>query len=117
MGELGHARGATLAQVFASAAARGLALCPLELAPHLRLQFTDQAEGFDGHPPSSHRAAPGSLTVATRPIAAGDGTSMGFYLRRIHGVLWLRGYRAPAEHVWDAADLFVFCRPREAKAS
>jgi hypothetical protein len=35
---------------------------------------------------------------------------MGFYLRRIRGVLWLRGYRSPAEHVWEAADRFVFRR-------
>lgn len=36
--ERGHMRGATIDQVFASAAERGLSSCPLELAPHLRLQ-------------------------------------------------------------------------------
>jgi hypothetical protein len=111
VGELGHARGATLAQVFERAAERGLALCPLELAAHLRLQFADQPEGADGHPPSSHRAPPGSLTVAARPLAQDGGLALGFYLRRIRGVPWLRGYRAPADHRWDAGDRFVFCRP------
>lgn len=106
----GLTRGATLEQVFERAAEHGLALCPLELAAHRRLQFTDQPEGFVGYPPSTGRAPPGALTIAVRPIASGDGVPMGFYLRRICGVLWLRGYRSPAEHVWDADDRFVFRR-------
>lgn len=110
VGELGHPNGATLGQVFDRAEDHGLSPCPLELAAHLRLQFTDQAEGFVGFPPSKNRAPPGSLTVAARPIVK-DGMRMGFYLRRISGVLWLRGYRSPAEHVWDAGDRFVFCCP------
>lgn len=108
--DLGLTRGATLEQVFERAAEHGLALCPLELAAHLRLQFIDQPEGSVGFPPSSNRAPPGSLTIAARPIASGDGVPMGFYLRRIRGVLWLRGYRSPDEHVWDAKDRFVFRR-------
>jgi hypothetical protein len=36
--------------------------------------------------------------------------SMGFYLRRIQGVLWLRGYRSALEHIWSADDRFVFRR-------
>lgn len=112
--ELGLARGATLQQVFDRGAEHGLALCPLELAVHLRLQFTDQPEGFLGHPPSTGRAPPGSLTIAARPVADGDGMPMGFYLRRIRGVLWLRGFRSPPEHVWDPEDRFVFrCWGRE----
>ena len=110
VGELGHKRGARIAQVFASAADRGLTMCPLELAPHLRLQFMDQPEGYCGHPPSEHRAPPGSLTIASPPIVTEDGASLGFYLRRISGELWLRGYRSPAEHVWSPDDYFVFCR-------
>jgi hypothetical protein len=108
--DLGLASGATLEQVFERAAKHGLALCPLELAAHLRLQFTNQPEGFLGYPPSSNRAPPGALTIAAQPIASGDGLPMGFYLRRICGVLWLRGYQSPAEHVWDADDRFVFRR-------
>jgi hypothetical protein len=112
VGELGHADGATLEQVFDRAGHQGLTLCPLELAAHLRLQFADQVEGFVGFPTSQNRAPPGSLTVAARPLVK-DGMPMGFYLRCISGVPWLRGYRSPAEHVWDAGDRFVFCRPGE----
>jgi hypothetical protein len=114
VGDLGHTEGATIAEVFDSAAKRALSLCPLELAPHLRLQFMEQPEGYRGHPSSEHRAPPGSLTIASQPLATDDGDLMGFYLRRISGVLWLRGYRSPAEHVWSAEDRFVFCRRRQA---
>jgi hypothetical protein len=110
VGDLGHTEGATIAEVFASAAKRGLSLCPIELAPHLRLQFMEQPEGYWGHPSSEHRAPPGSLTIASLPLATDDGDLMGFYLRRIRGVLWLRGYRSPAEHVWNLEDRFVFAR-------
>ena len=109
VGELGHTHGATIAEIFVSAAERGLSPCPLELAGHFRLQFTDQPEGSLGYPPSEHRAPPGSLTIASTPLAADGGAPMGFYLRRIRGALWLRGYRSPAEHIWDPGDRFVFC--------
>jgi hypothetical protein len=32
----------------------------------------------------------------------------GFYLRRIDGVLWLRGYRSGPAHVWSPDDRLVF---------
>ena len=89
----------------------GLSLCPLELAPHLRLQYLDQPEGYSGHPPSQHRAPPGSITVASAQLSEDDDLPKGFYLRRIEGVLWLRGYRCGAEHIWSPEDHFVFCRP------
>ncbi len=85
-----------------------------ELAPHLRLQYLDQPEGYIGYPPSEHRAPPGSLTVASRELASDDEIPKGFYLRRIEGVLWLRGYCSGPDHVWSAADRFVFCRPQAA---
>jgi hypothetical protein len=83
-------------------------LCPLELGPHLRLQFTDQPEGSLGQPVSQNCAPPGSLTVASAPLAQDDETPKGFYLRRIEGVLWLRGYRSWPGHIWSPQDMFVF---------
>lgn len=109
--DLGCPEGASIRQIHGRAAECGLLLCPLELAPHLRLQYMDQHEGCIGHPPSKHRAPPGSLTVASRELASDDATPKGFYLRRIEGVLWLRGYRSGPDHHWSAADRFVFCRP------
>ena len=109
--DLGCADGASIGQIHDRAAACGLSLCPLELAPHLRLQYLDQPEGYIGHPPSQHRAPPGSLTVASHELTSDEDTPKGFYLRRIEGVLWLRGYRATLGHPWSAADRVVFCRP------
>ena len=104
---LGFARGATIADICERAVQLALCPCPLELGPHLRLQYLDQPEGHIGHPPSRHRAPPGSLTIASAPIADDD-IPKGFYLRRIDGVLWLRGYRSGPEHVWSPEDHFVF---------
>ena len=108
---LGYARGATLAQLHERAAELGLGLCPLELGPQLRLHFLDQPEGHLGHPASSHQAPPGSLTVASRPLTDDYETPKGFYLRRIDGVLWLRGYRCAPDDLWSPGDRLVFCRP------
>lgn len=107
---LGLPDGATFARIVEQAAGRGLTLCPLELGPHLRLQFTDQPEGHVGQPPTRHRAPPGSLTVASAPLADDEDTPKGFYLRRIEGALWLRGYRAPPEHHYWPEDRFAFRR-------
>jgi hypothetical protein len=107
---LGLHNGATFAQIIENAVGIGLAYCPLEVGPHLRLQFTDQSEGRLGQPLSQHCAPPGSVTVASAPLTDDNDTPKGFYLRRIEGVLWLRGYRSSPEHNWSPADRFAFCR-------
>jgi hypothetical protein len=101
---------ATFDQVLEHAARRGLAPCPFELAPHFRLQYLDQPEGSLGHPLSQHRAPPGSITLASLPLAHDNETPKGFYLRRIDGVNWLRGYRSWPGHLWSPEDVFAFAR-------
>ena len=112
VGDLGYAEGAAMAQIHERAVELGLALCPLELGPHFRLQFLQQTESDGGGSPSQHRAPPGSITVASRQLTEDDGIPKGFYLRRINGVLWLRGYLSGPEHIWSPEDRFVFCRPQ-----
>lgn len=109
---LGYDQGTTIDGIHEQAARCGLSLCPLEVGPHLRLQYLDQPEGALGHPPSRHCAPPGSLTIASAALAADDDTPKGFYLRRIEGILWLRGYRSGPEHVWSPGDRLVFCVPQ-----
>jgi hypothetical protein len=111
VGSLGFRDGATFAQIVDRATEAGLSLCPLELGPHFRLQYTDQPEGSLGQPPSLHRAPPGSITVANAPLADDEETPKGFYLRRIEGALWLRGYRSWPGHIWSPEDILVFSRP------
>ena len=108
---LGLPHGATFARIVERAHAEGLALCPLELGPHLRLQLTDQPEGSVGQPSSHHRAPPGSITVASLPLDHSYETPRGFYLRRIDGELWLRGYRSSELHTWSPLDILAFLRP------
>lgn len=104
--ELGLREGGTFERIVARAEGLGLCECPLEAAPHLRLQSRDQPEGSLDKPPSRHRAPYGSVTVAAL-LPAGD-LMTGFYLRRTDGELWLRGFRCSADHVWSPDDVFAF---------
>ena len=108
VGDLGFDLGATIDRVVERAGQLRLSPCPIELGPHLRLQYADQPEGHIGHAPSQHRAPPGSVTIVSRQIADDHNVPKGFYLRRINGALCLRGYRAEPSHVWSAGDHLVF---------
>jgi hypothetical protein len=110
VGELGFGEGATYAQIVARARERRLVECPLELGPRLRMQLLDQPEGALAPPTAPHRAPSGSLTVASAPLDNADETPKGFYLRRIDGVLWLRGYWSWPGHLWSPQDVLVFAR-------
>ena len=108
--DLGFLQGATITEIFARAAALGLGLCPLELGPHLRLQYRDQPEGYWGHSARQHQAPSGSITIASQKLTDDNDFPKGFYLRRIKGQLWLRGYRCGADHVWEPDVHFIFCQ-------
>jgi len=108
--ELGFGEGATYGQLIARALESGLTECPLELGPHLRMQFLDQPEGSAGLPATQGRVPPGAITIASASLDEKDETPKGFYLRRIDGVLWLRGYWSWAGHVWNPEDVLVFAR-------
>lgn len=107
---LGFPRGATIAEIYRRAGEHGFGLCPLELGPHLRLQYLDQPEGYWGKPFRRHQAPSGSITIASEKLAEDDNLANGFYLRRIKGVLWLRGYHCGPQHVWNADDHFLFAK-------
>jgi hypothetical protein len=108
--ELGFAEPVTYARLGARAFESGLVECPLELGPHLRLQFLEQPEGAAGAPSTPGQAPPGSLTVASAPLDDRYETPKGFYLRRIDGVPWLRGYWSSPGDVWNPQDVLVFAR-------
>jgi hypothetical protein len=99
--DLGIPAGSTSAQIFQAASQLGLDLCPVDAGPYLRLQYLDQPEGH-------------WITVASPKLREGDYPN-GFYLRRLPDGLWLRGYWAAPEHVWDADDHFIFCRSRASR--
>jgi hypothetical protein len=105
---LGLAQGGVMAKILSAADGHGLSPCPLELAPHLRLQFLGQPEGAAGRPATRNTAPPGSLTVVSLPLSSDDELPKGFYLRRLEGTLWLRGYTSWAGHVWQPEDQLLF---------
>jgi hypothetical protein len=107
--DLGFVHGAVYEQLTQRATNLGFSECPLELGPYLRLQMGQQPELPD-LPDAPPNAPPGSITIASRPIDDTEETPKGFYLRKISGALWLRGYWAPTTHVWNPNDLLVFAR-------
>ncbi|AWB46911.1 helicase [Paenibacillus sp. CAA11] len=108
--DLGFSDGAVTAQIFKKANEVGLKLCPLELGPYLRLQYLDQPEGHLGNPIKQHQAPAGSITIASEMLSEDHDFPKGFYLRRMNGVLWLRGYIADDLHIWSPDDHFIFCQ-------
>ena len=110
VGDLGFGEGATYEQLTARARESGLFESPLELGPHLRMQFLNQPEGSIGSATTLHRAPYGSVTIASSPLDDSDQTPKGFYLRRIDGVLCLRGYWSWPGHIWSPEDVLVFSR-------
>lgn len=105
--ELGFDRGATLPQIFGAASTHGLRLCPGDTGPYLRLALTEQTASADSRL-SIGRSPDHALTVATVPPSDDVEQPKGFYLRKVEGRLWLRGYRCDDAHLFDPADRFVF---------
>lgn len=105
---LGFSDGATMPQLIKQANQLGLELCPLEAGPYLRLEYLDQAEGDSGKSLQKHQAPSGSITIASEIVRDDDDFPKGFYLRKIAGVLWLRGYIADDLHSWNPDDQFIF---------
>lgn len=105
--ELEFPSGASLAAILARAQAMGLDYCPLELGPRLRLVYIDQPESTVDEP-KPHQAPPGSITVVSQPISDDEDFPRGFYLRRADGVLWLRGYCSPGDHIFAPEDHLLF---------
>jgi hypothetical protein len=112
VGNLGFPDGATTDQIFNRASELGLELCPIELGPYLRMEYLDQPEGYTGDPLQRYQAPSGSITIASEILTEDNDFPKGFYLRRINGELWLRGYRADHLHVWNPGDHFIFCKSK-----
>lgn len=109
--ELGLPEGGTRVEIESAAHAQGLAPCPVMAALALRLAWTDQPEGRLAR---EHRAPDGSVTVmspAFLPEPPGEpGDEYGFYLIRAEGQRWLRGYVAPADHIWAPYDVLAWAK-------
>jgi hypothetical protein len=87
------------AAVYRRAAQLGLALCPSEVGPQLRLQYPDQPAGEFLH-------------IAMRPIVTRQGEHAAFIVGNGGAGLLLIGSEARLERSAPARQRFVFTRPR-----
>ncbi|MCM3213017.1 helicase [Niallia taxi] len=109
---LGIPNGGTTPEILHKATELGLHICPLELGPYLRLFYLEQPE-VAADTGKTHQAPTGSVTVASEPLTEDDEFPKGFYLRKMDGKLWLRGYIADNLHIWNPDDRFIFVLSKE----
>lgn len=99
--DFGFKNGAKIKDIFAKAIEYGLMLCPNEVGPQLRLQYTDQSRGE-------------WLIVAMEAISGSDSRLRLFFVScHGDGGMWLStGYGGP-DCVYDPDVVFVFARARK----
>jgi hypothetical protein len=96
--DLGFKGSATRADIYKRAQELGLDLCPNEVGPQLRLQYTDQPNGE-------------WLLIAMEPITGSDGDLVVFRVSRDDdGEQWLLGRYGRPDIVWLAGNRWVFLR-------
>lgn len=93
--DLGFSHEATIDQIYAQAAELGLELCPPEVGPQLRLQYTDQLMNE-------------FLRIGMKQVIDQDGNPLVFYIVRRADGSWLRNNSAEPGSRWDARFKFVF---------
>lgn len=103
--DLGFPEGATIPQIGRIIKSFGLSECPLEVAPYLRLKLKKQKEIKQE---IKNKTPEGSLTVFSKYNVEDDNFPKGFYLRKISGKLWLRGYCCSLDYTWSPDDQLVF---------
>ena len=95
--ELGFKDGATRKDIYVRAQELGLDLCPPEVGPQLRLQYTDQPKGE-------------WLVIAMEPITDSEGLISLFLVAHDSGGLWLSASNGSPGNVWSGRYRFVFLR-------
>jgi len=100
--ELGFKDGNKYFAICQRAKQLGLDLCPAEVGPQLRLQYTDQPKGE-------------RFRIAMEPITDSDGCLHIFYVGRDGSELYLDGYHGHPD-LWFTNDRFVFIRRKVTRA-
>lgn len=106
--ELGLTQGGSLTEIFAAAPSYGLTDCTLEMALHFRLSYHQLANSTGLK--SQGKAPAAAITIASMPLEKTDDFPKGFYIRRIDGCDWLRGYTCDGLYQFAQDDLFLFKR-------
>ena len=95
--ELGFPNRAKLEDIYKAAKNQGLDLCPDEVGPQLRLQYSNQPNGE-------------WLVIAMEPIKDSFGDLDLFFVKCNHGDRWLRADYGRPGYFWNADNRFVFVR-------
>ena len=95
--ELGFPEGAKLEDIYKAAKNQGLDLCPDEVGPQLRLQYSNQPNGE-------------WLVIAMEPIKDSVGVLLLFLVRCSYGGRWLGACYGGPGNFWNADCRFVFVR-------
>jgi hypothetical protein len=93
--DLGFPKGATTQEIFDKAIALGLELCPPEVGPYYRLQYTNQP---------MHEW----IRVGMKPIIGRGGNPRVFVVYRVGDGAWLSGNWALPMDEWNADSQFMF---------
>jgi len=101
VGDLGFKHSGCYADICAKAIRLGFALCPAEVGPALRLQYSDQPNGE-------------RLRVAMKAITDHHGRRCIYHVDR-NGELWLDCLKGRPDHIWFADQRFIFMRPKQAR--
>ncbi len=94
--QLGFPSSATLQDIYTKAESLGLELCPPQVGPELRLQYTDQPNGE-------------YLRIAMNPTTVADGSPKLFNVGQSDSESWLYVHNGSLGYRWDSDDKFVFC--------
>jgi len=105
--ELGFLEGATLFEILEKIGEMGAKPCPLNLALSLRLRFDEERSETEI---TTGKAPTGSITLISKPLNLEDTFPKGFYIRKIEGVKWLRGYCCDAVYKFTPNDRIAFCK-------
>lgn len=98
--ELGFKDGATRKDIYERALSYGLELCPNEVGPQLRLQYTNQPNGE-------------WLLIAMEPISDSDGNLYVFYVVRDSNDSWLYANDGNLGSFWLDNYRWVFLRRKQ----
>ena len=78
----------------------------IETGPFLRLAYSKDknSQGME----KQFRTPDGAVTVLSVPLSKDHDFPKGFYLRKVDGTYWLRGYTCDDQHRFDVTERFVF---------
>jgi len=96
--QLGFHRGASTQDIYSQIKKRGLDLCPAEVGPQLRLQYSDQ--------PKEEWFFIGMIPL----LSSYDKHLRIFYIGHNERGLWLHSHWGDPFHFWDPEEEWIFCQ-------